>query len=212
MSFRINFRRWRRNFALRFGVISGDAVIQNRRFSHDTIEFVPSGSSEWQAAPARRQQGSDGPAFCERQPAIGFQQNRSVQIRQTPKQPVQNGNFDNAAHPAPPQAGAVQLSGRIGRYFAVKQTSTGKSLATFSLATVKPYRDESGNWTKQTVSHRVVAWGQTAELLSAQLEKGVRVSVEGKFKTREWVDRENNLRSTTELIARQVHFLDAAAA
>lgn len=143
-------------------------------------------------------------------------QNRPAQPQQAPTG-IPPNHPRNAPAPSsvrPPEQGnnGICLTGRIGRYFQVKQTSTGKSLATFSLATVMPYRDPSGNWAKQTVWQRIVAWGETAESLSALLEKGARVSVQGSFKTREWVDRENNLRTTTELVARQVQFLDAAAA
>ena len=83
--------------------------------------------------------------------------------------------------------------GRIGRYFELKQTQTGKSLATFTLATVEPYRDESGNWAKRTVWRRIVAWDETAVAVGELIQKGARVSVEGSFKTREWTGRENNL-------------------
>lgn len=144
-------------------------------------------------------------------------QSSTAQNRPAQAQPVPTGHLPNKATPFPvrsatPENNGICLTGRIGRYFEVKQTSTGKSLATFSLATVRPYRDESGNWAKQTVWQRIVAWGETVDSLSAQLEKGVRVSVQGRFKTREWVDRESNRRTTTELVARQVNFLDAAAA
>lgn len=143
-------------------------------------------------------------------------QNRPGQSQQAPNG-IASNQVRNASMPFParfPEPGnnGICLSGRVGRYFEIKQTSTGKSLATFSLATQKPYRDESGNWLKRTVWQRIVAWGETAESLSAQIEKGARVSVEGRFKTREWVDRDNNLRTTTELVARQVNFLDAVAA
>jgi len=36
--------------------------------------------------------------------------------------------------------------------------------------------------------------------------------VEDQFKTREWTDKESNLRTTTELVARKVRFLDVAEA
>ena len=65
---------------------------------------------------------------------------------------------------------------------------------------------------KQTVWQRIVAWGDIARSIAEPLQKGARVSVEGKFKTREWTDKENNLRTTTELIARNVRFLDVAEA
>jgi single-strand DNA-binding protein len=137
-------------------------------------------------------------------------QNRSTQVQPPVQQFPRNGN--QGAQLDLQQNNAVRLSGRIGRYFEVKQTQTGKSLATFTLATIEPYRDESGNWAKRTVWQRVVTWDKTAQLVSELIAKGARVSVEGKFKTREWTDRENNLRTTTELVARHVHFLDAVAA
>lgn len=112
----------------------------------------------------------------------------------------------------PNQHWQVRLFGRIGPYFEVKHTQTGLLRATFSLATHRSYKDGSGNWLKQTVWQRIVAWGDTARSLGELLEKGARVSVEGKFKTREWTDKENNLRTTTELVARNVRFLDVAKA
>ena len=111
----------------------------------------------------------------------------------------------------PQQPGTVRLAGRVGRFIDILQTRTGKSLAKFTLATVEPYRDESGVWAKRVVWQRVIAWDRTAQLVSELIQKGARVSVEGKYKTREWTDRENNLRTTTELVARQVDFLDLAA-
>jgi single-stranded DNA-binding protein len=54
--------------------------------------------------------------------------------------------------------------------------------------------------------------GRDRGIVTAQLERGALVSVEGRFKAREWTDRENNLHTTTELVARVVRFLDAVAA
>ena len=112
----------------------------------------------------------------------------------------------------PKQRGQVRLFGRIGRYFEVKQTQSGVPRATFSLATHRCFKDGSGNWLTQTVWQRIVAWGDTARSIGDLLEKGARVSVEGKFKTHEWTDKENNLRTTTELVAHNVRFLDVAEA
>jgi single stranded DNA-binding protein len=138
-----------------------------------------------------------------------------------PKQPYGYGQTPNPPqsdqqnlHPhAQPSHGlrdshGVRLTGRIGRYFEVKSTHRGTPLAVFSVATNHPHRDESGNWTKKTVWHRIVVWGAAARALEEQLEKGARVYIEGKFKTREWLDRENNPRTTTELVAREVRFVD----
>jgi single-strand DNA-binding protein len=158
---------------------------------------------------------SQPPSNTDRQ--AGKLQNRPAQFHQAPRPYPQNmSRIATMTPPAPlPESqdnGRVRLFGRIGRYFDVKQTQNGTTLATFSMATQKPYRDESGNWSKRTVWQRIVAWGETARGVSELLQKGARVSVEGKFKTREWTDRENNLRTTTELVAREVRFLDVAAA
>src|SRR5262249_52759233 len=110
----------------------------------------------------------------------------------------------------PNQGGHVRLFGRIGRYFEVKHTHSGLLRATFTLATHRSLNDGSGNWVKQTVWQRIVAWGDTARSVGELIQKGARVSVEGKFKTREWTDKDDNLRTTTELVARNVRFLDVA--
>lgn len=101
----------------------------------------------------------------------------------------------------------VRLFGRIGRYFGVKQTQSGVSLTTFSMAIKRPYKDQSGNWLQGTVWVRVVVW-EAEEALGQELRKGARVSVDGKLKTREWFDRQNKPHTTTELVAREVRFLD----
>ncbi|HEY1499729.1 MAG TPA: single-stranded DNA-binding protein [Acidobacteriaceae bacterium] len=143
-------------------------------------------------------------------------QNRPARFDQTQKQHPGDTYGNAATSPAPrsdaKRNGRVRLFGRIGRYFEVRQTQSGKSLATFSLATMQPYKDETGNWSKRTVWQRIVAWEETARSLSELLQKGARVSVEGRFKTREWTDKENNLRTATELVARSVRFLDLADA
>lgn len=130
----------------------------------------------------------------------------------SPQKSYRNTGVSPASYSEAQRNDSVRLFGWVGRYFDFKQTQSGKSLATFSLATQRPYRSTSGSWLKKTVWQRVVAWGETAESISALLQKGARVSVEGKFKTREWTDKENNLRTTTELVARHVHFLDMAEA
>jgi len=110
--------------------------------------------------------------------------------------------------PEPQDDGQVRLFGWIGRYFEVKPTRTGVLRATFSIATPKASRDQSGREIKQTVWQRIVVWGSEAAEVQRRLRKGARVHIEGKLKTREWTDRENNLHTTTELVARSVRFLD----
>jgi single-strand DNA-binding protein len=117
----------------------------------------------------------------------------------------------SAARPSPSLDRAkepVSLMGRIGKYFELKSTTNGTPLAVFSVASAQPCLDEAGTWTKKTVWHKIVVWGDKALAIGDQLQKGARVYVEGKFKTKEWIGQDNNPRVSTELVAREVRFLD----
>jgi single-strand DNA-binding protein len=145
----------------------------------------------------------------------GEQRNRCGYGQPAAKQYPEASNrvttFAPRAQAASQDNGRVRLFGWVGRYFDVKTTQGGVPLATFSLATHKTTRDEAGNPVKETVWQRIVVWGAAARAVGEQLRKGARVHVEGRFKTREWTDSENFLHTTTELVARDVRFLDAPA-
>jgi single-strand DNA-binding protein len=104
----------------------------------------------------------------------------------------------------------VTVLGRIGRYPEVKRTQGGGLLAKFSVATNESYKDPSGNWQKKTEWHRIVAWGELAQSVCKLLRKGLQVYVEGRLTTREWTDRQNNKRTSVEVSAKEISFLDIA--
>ena len=54
----------------------------------------------------------------------------------------------------------------------------------------------------------MVAWRGLAEVCAKHLHKGSRVYFEGKLQTREWTDRDGNSRYDTEVVAREMKFLD----
>jgi single-strand DNA-binding protein len=99
----------------------------------------------------------------------------------------------------------VQLIGRLGKDPELRTTPNGTSVATFSLAT-----DEKKGKEKRTEWHRVVTWQRLAEISDQYLEKGSLVYVEGRIQTRQWNDRDGNKRSTTEIVASGMQFLDMA--
>ena len=83
-------------------------------------------------------------------------------------------------------------------------------LAVFSIAENRSSKDASGNWEKKTLWHEIVVWGDFAQRVGEKLETGAMVYVEGKLTTREWTDRDNNPRTSTEVVASEVHFVDVA--
>lgn len=91
------------------------------------------------------------------------------------------------------------LLGRLGQDPEVRHTGSGKAVASFSVAT--DGRDDTTEW------HRIVVWDKLAEQCGQYLTKGRQVYIEGRLQTRDWTDRENNRRQTTEIVAYSVQFL-----
>jgi single-strand DNA-binding protein len=103
----------------------------------------------------------------------------------------------------------VFIVGRLGKDPDTKTTAGGTTVANFSIATSENYKDRDGNRKEETEWHRIVVYGAIAENCGKYLRKGSMALVEGKIKTRSWEDRDGNKRSTTEIVASNVSFLDA---
>jgi len=92
----------------------------------------------------------------------------------------------------------------------LRNTTTGKSVSTFGVATNRAWNDQSGQKQEEVEYHNVVAWGKLAEICSQYLGKGRKVYVEGRLRTREWEGQDGSKRRTTEIIAENVIMLDRA--
>lgn len=105
----------------------------------------------------------------------------------------------------------VMLTGRLGKDVDLRYTKEGTAVATFSVASGRNIRDASSEsgWKEETEWFRVVAWKELAERYAEYLKKGCHVLVEGRLQTRKWVDKNNQERYTTEVIANDVMLLDS---
>lgn len=101
----------------------------------------------------------------------------------------------------------VTLVGNLGADPEIRYTGSGTPVATFSLATTEKWKGKDGNMQEETEWHKVVVWGTLGETCGEHIEKGSRVYLEGKIKTRKWQDQSGNDRYTTEIIAKEVKFL-----
>jgi len=102
----------------------------------------------------------------------------------------------------------VILVGNLGADPEVKETPTGVSVATLSLATNEVFTDKDGNKGHSVEWHRVVLWRQLAEIAGEYLKKGSKVYIEGRLKTRSWEDKDGIARRVTEVIGDTVTMLD----
>lgn len=94
----------------------------------------------------------------------------------------------------------VTLLGNVGKEPIIENTATGKTVCKFSIATTESYKDKSEQWQEVTDWHNVVIWGKLAEVAGKFLQKGSKVYIEGKLKTRSY-DKDNITRYVTEVIA-----------
>ena len=101
----------------------------------------------------------------------------------------------------------VILLGRLGKDPELSYIPSGQSVAKFTMATNRSYKDKSGEWKEETDWHNIVAWGKLGEICAQYLAKGRQAYLEGQIRTRSWEDREGKKRTTTEIIASEVVLL-----
>jgi len=102
---------------------------------------------------------------------------------------------------------SVQLIGNLGMDPEVKETSNGKKVAKFSLATSETYRDKQGEKVTQTQWHNLVIWGGLADIAGTYLKKGKQIAVEGKLSNRSYDDKEGKRRYITEIVVNDLVML-----
>ena len=101
----------------------------------------------------------------------------------------------------------VFLLGNLGKDPKAFGTEDTKSICRLAVATNEVQKTTEGEKVENTEWHNVVVYGKQAELCSKFLEKGSKVYLEGKLRTRKWVDDRGNNRYTTEIVANRVEFL-----
>ena len=101
----------------------------------------------------------------------------------------------------------VILVGNLGSAPEIKTFENGNSMASFSLATSDRYKNAQGEMIQETEWHKIVLFGKKVELAEKYLDKGSKIYIEGKLKTRSWVDQDGNQRYATEISVDQMTFL-----
>ena len=101
----------------------------------------------------------------------------------------------------------VILIGNLGKDPEVRYLDSGVAVANLSLATSENYKNKDGKRVTQTEWHDVVLWRGLAEVAEKYLKKGSSIYVEGKLRTNKWVDKDDNTRYKTEILADKLTML-----
>jgi single-strand DNA-binding protein len=91
----------------------------------------------------------------------------------------------------------VVLDGTLGRDVELKSTTTGKSVANFSIAVDNGFGENK----KDPFWFNVVAWGSLAEVAGNQLRKGSKLTVYGRLTTRKYTNKTDVEVTVTEVVA-----------
>lgn len=103
----------------------------------------------------------------------------------------------------------VILVGHVGKDPEVKNVG-GVEIATFSVATSKSWKDESGEKKEKTNWTDIVAFRNKAAFVANYVTKGRQVYVEGELQTRSWDDEKTGTKKyRTEVIAHTIELMGA---
>lgn len=100
----------------------------------------------------------------------------------------------------------VFLLGRLTRDPEVRYTSTGKVVCSIYLAVDRPFTNQNGEREADFIP--VVIWGKQGELIGNNVYKGQRLLVEGRLQIRSYDAKDGSKRYVSEVIARNVSFIE----
>jgi single-strand DNA-binding protein len=93
----------------------------------------------------------------------------------------------------------VILIGHIGKEPEFRYLADNVPVLSFPLATSDTFIKD-GVQNEQTEWHNIVMWRGLAESAARLLKKGALIYIEGKARTRSFIDKENNKKYSTEIV------------
>lgn len=98
----------------------------------------------------------------------------------------------------------VMVIGWLDEEPEVRQTPSGRSVASFSVSTSRSWTTSEGDRHEETEWFNVIAWGTLADLCRDRLKMGQQVYVEGRLHTRSWEDDQGRKNYRTEIVAQDI--------
>ena len=103
----------------------------------------------------------------------------------------------------------VILMGNLGKAPETRTLESDVVMCRFPIATSETYKNrKSGEKTSHTEWHNVVLWRGLAEVAEKYLNKGDKILIEGRIRSRSWEDKESGqMRFITEILADQMQMI-----
>jgi single-strand DNA-binding protein len=107
-----------------------------------------------------------------------------------------------------PDINCVIIAGNLIKDPTFRKTHSEVPVTNFTIASNRKFKDSSGLIKEDVCFIGVVAWYKLAESCYENLRKGSAILVEGELQSRSWKNEEGFTRSTIEIKARRIQFLN----
>ena len=101
----------------------------------------------------------------------------------------------------------VILMGNLTRDVEMRTTQSGQTVANFSLAVSRSWKDQNGQTQEQTSFINCVAWGKPGEIIAQYVSKGSPLLVSGRLDQRSYDDKDGNKRTAVEVVVEDFNFV-----
>jgi single-strand DNA-binding protein len=101
---------------------------------------------------------------------------------------------------------SVRLTGFLGGAPEIKVTENKKKFARLNLATNSYRKNSEGERVSETTWHQIILWERQPELAEKYLDKGSKISIEGRLSNRYYTDKDCVKRYATEVIVNEIDF------
>lgn len=101
---------------------------------------------------------------------------------------------------------SVQLLGRLTRDPDVRYTDGGSTIARFSLAVDRRFKQEGGD-TADFIN--CIAFGKTAEFIERYIFKGTKIAINGRIQTGSYANKDGVKVYTTDVVVENVEFAES---
>ncbi len=98
----------------------------------------------------------------------------------------------------------VAIMGRLVADPTLRQTQTGRKVASFRVACDRSRRDANGQM--QADFFDVVCWEASADFVCKYFQKGSLIAIDGRLQSRNYTDKNGNNRTAIEIVATNINF------
>jgi len=102
----------------------------------------------------------------------------------------------------------VLLIGNLTKDPELRYTPNGTAVTNLRIAVNRKFKDRTGDLKEDTCFIKIKAWDKQAEICNQYLQKGRAVFVEGILQSRSWETGDGQKRSTIDVRAERIQFLN----